>query len=220
MQLNFNAANVPQSKPFEPIPTGWYNVKIVEITPTPTKDNATSGSWYLKLQLEVIDGEFKGRKLFHNLNMKNTNPEAVRISTEQLSTICHSVGRIQIGHTNELLGLPFMAKTSVKIDPTGTYEPSNDVKGFKPLEQGGPGSMGAMGGGGPAAAAGFSGQPDFGNAGGGSAPSPSFTADPPGNPAPAAGGFQPDFGGGQAAAAAPAPAPAAAAGEMKAPWEQ
>lgn len=220
MQINFNAATVPQSKPFEPIPTGWYNVKIVEITPTPTKDNATTKAWYLKLQLEVIDGEFKGRKLFHNLNMSNPNPEAVRISTEQLSTICHSVGRIQIGHTNELLGLPFMAKTSVKIDPTGTYEPSNDVKGFKPLEQGGPGSMGAMGGGGPAAAAGFSDQPNFAQPAAAAAPSASFTADPPGNPAPAAGGFTPDFGGGQAAAAAPAPAPAAAAGEMKAPWEQ
>ena len=147
MQIQFDASRVAPSQPFVPLDAGWYNVRIIEQEQKPTKDNAQTGNWYLKLTLEVIDGQAKGRKLFHNLNIGHqTSEDARRIAYEQLSAICHATGRLQIGDTRELNGLPIACKVSLKTDPSGNYEPSNEVKGFKAVEQGGP----SMGGNGPA----------------------------------------------------------------------
>lgn len=200
MDINFDASQVAPSQPFMPLEPGWYTVKIIEQEPKPTKDNATSGSWYLKLVLEVMGGEHNGRKLFHNLNLKNANPEAMRIAYEQLSAICHAVGRIKIGKTEELNGLPMTAKVSIRTDPTGQYEPQNEIKGFKAVEGGASGGVQ--------------------NPGGASIAQPSFTAPAAAvaaaaAPAAAAAGptFNPNAG---AAAAAPAAAEPALG---KAPWE-
>lgn len=61
--LNFDATNVEQNTAPEPVPTGWYNVQIVESEEKPTKDFANTGAMYLELVMQILDGEYAGRKL-------------------------------------------------------------------------------------------------------------------------------------------------------------
>lgn len=134
--LNFNAANVEPQQSFEAIPDGWYTVLMTKSEMKPTKDNAQTGNAYLEAELTVQDQAYKGRKLFYRLNVKNANPVAQEIAYKQLSAICHAVGVIQVQDSQQLHGLPFMVKVSVKRDESGKYEPSNEIKAIKGLNEG------------------------------------------------------------------------------------
>lgn len=146
MQLNFDATNhVPTS--FDPLPSAWYDVMMVEGKETPVKNKADC-TYYAAI-FEVISGKFKGRKLFHNFNFKNDNPKAVEIAYDQLGTICHAVGVLKPQVMDQLFNKPMQAK--VKLKPavmeedgvTEKYEAGNEIKGFKAIETG----TGSAGGG-------------------------------------------------------------------------
>lgn len=124
--LQFNAAEVEPSTPYEAIPAGWYNVKIADSS---MEDTKSGNGEYLKLELEVLDGPHQGRKLFDRLNLKNPNAQAVEIAQRTLSSICHAVGLLKVNDSTELHGKPLQAK--VKL---GEYDgmPSNEVAGYKP----------------------------------------------------------------------------------------
>jgi len=52
-----------EDKDFEPIPAGNYVVRVLEAT-----EKSSAKGKYIKLTLEVTEGEYAGRKLFHNLS--------------------------------------------------------------------------------------------------------------------------------------------------------
>ena len=62
--INFNANEVEPSVGYEAIPAGKYQAVIVESDMKPNK--AGTGE-YLQLEFEVIEGEFKGRKLWRKI---------------------------------------------------------------------------------------------------------------------------------------------------------
>ena len=141
MQVNFDATgHQPQS--FDPLPSAWYNVRMVEGLETPVKNKPANT--YFKSVFEVIDGEFKGRKLFHNFNFKNDNETAVKIAYDQLATICHAVGILKIQSMEQLFNKPLQAKVKLKAavmeddGVTEKYEAGNEIKGFRPLETSSP----------------------------------------------------------------------------------
>lgn len=124
--LNFNAAEVAPSAPRDPLPTGWYNMQITGSEMKPT--NSGTGS-YLQLELTVLSGQFQGRKVWDRLNLQNQNPVAVQIAQETLSAICHATGVMQVQDSSQLHGLPMEVKVQYK-DAEGSYDASNDVKGY------------------------------------------------------------------------------------------
>lgn len=129
----FNPQTVEPQKPLEPLPTGWYFVQIVESEVKPTKAN---DGHYLELVLEVIDGEYRGRKAWDRLNLHNANPTAVEIANRTLSAICHATNTLhQISDSAELHGKPLMARI-VKRAASAEYDESNDVRGYKKIEGG------------------------------------------------------------------------------------
>lgn len=132
--LQFNAATVDPQQSFEPLPDAWYTVLMTKSEMKPTKDG--SGA-YLETELTVQDEKFKGRKIYYRLNLKNSNPVAQEIAYKQLSAICHAVGVIQCEDSQQLHGLPFKVKVVVKTDPTGKYDPSNEVKAIKSVNEDG-----------------------------------------------------------------------------------
>lgn len=132
--LNFDATQVEPNAPMEAIPADWYNFTIVESEMKPTKDGEGS---YLTLQLKVMDGQYAGRVVFDRLNLNNKNPVAVEIAYRQLSAYCHATGVVQVADSQQLHGIPFKAKISVRTDPSGQYEPSNEVKAVKHINDGG-----------------------------------------------------------------------------------
>lgn len=69
------------------------------------------------LQLEVIDGPMKGAKGDENLTLQHSNPTVVRISSEQLTAICHVVGLPQgFQDTTELHNKPFVVEVAPQKD--------------------------------------------------------------------------------------------------------
>ena len=73
----FDANTVDPATDFEPLPAGKYLAVITDSEMKPTK--AGTGS-YLQIVWELIDGDFKGRKLWSRLNLDNPNATAVEIA--------------------------------------------------------------------------------------------------------------------------------------------
>ncbi len=148
-QLNFNAANVkPQESP-APIPAGVYLAQAVESDVRALKSgNGTA----LAVTFQVLQGPYAGRKVFANINVQHTSPEAERIGQSQLSALCHAVGVINLQDSVQLHMRPVMIRVKIRKDDTGQYGDRNEVNGFEAPTQGGtPGAA--------AAPAGFPAQP-------------------------------------------------------------
>lgn len=123
--LNFNASTVDPAQSFDPVPPGDYLVHIKESEMAATK----TGGQMLKLTLEILDGQYKGRLVWDRLNLVNNNPQAVEIGYRTLSAICHAAGVIDCQDSSQLHGRPMVAK--VKVRPgDGNYDPSNEVRGY------------------------------------------------------------------------------------------
>ncbi|MDK9720416.1 MAG: DUF669 domain-containing protein [Rhodospirillales bacterium] len=130
----FDATNVEPSKPIEVLPPGKYTVQIVASEMRVTKDGQGQ---YLWLELDVLDGEYQGRKLFDRLNLVNNNPTTVEIAQRTLSAICHATGKMQVQDSEELHLVPMLADVKVQPSKTEGYGPSNSLR-YQPLEQGRP----------------------------------------------------------------------------------
>lgn len=208
-QFQFDANTVaPDAGVVDPLPAGWYNMVVDEtsIEPTSKGDGA-----YIKAKLKVISGHYSGRVVFTNFNIRNANPTAQEIAYKQLSALCHATGQLTFNDTSELHQKPLKVRVSVRAGD-GTYEPSNDVKAYRNINETietnetqkalvippPKAAAGATPGfGAPAAAPG--GFPQFGSAPAPAAPAGGFPSFGGAAPAQAA----PQFG--QAPAAAPAP---------------
>jgi hypothetical protein len=126
----FDATAVEPTAPFEPLPAGRYVVQIVASEMRPTKDG--SGQ-YLWLEMDVLEGDQQGRKLWDRLNLVNPNAQAVEIAQRTLSAICHAVGKLQVQDSDELHLIPMLADVKVQ-PPRNGYDASNKVR-YLPLEQ-------------------------------------------------------------------------------------
>jgi hypothetical protein len=123
VDLNFDANNVPPTSPFDPIPNNSYRSHAVESEVKPT---ASGSGKYLQITWEVLDGEFKGRKVWQRLNIVNANAQAQEIAQRELSAICHATGVLKLTNSSQLHHIPVMLKVVVKKD--GDRDPQNEVK--------------------------------------------------------------------------------------------
>jgi hypothetical protein len=129
----FDANNVEPSAPVEIFPPGKYIVQIVQ---SEMRDTKAGGGQMLWLELEIVDGPAKGRKLWDRLNLVNPNQKAVEIAQRTLSAICHAVGKLQVSDSEELHFKPMLATVNVETDsrdgdkPAGEQRKQNVVKGY------------------------------------------------------------------------------------------
>lgn len=123
----FDAHDVDPNVGFDPIPVGKYLAIITASEMKPTK--AGTGE-YLELELEVIEGPFKGRKLWDRLTLKHPNETTVQIAKGTLSGICRSVNVMKPRDSVELHGIPLLAKVKIK-QRSDTGELVNEVAGYE-----------------------------------------------------------------------------------------
>ncbi len=123
----FNAHTVEPNESFDPIPAGEYLCVIVNSEDKATKSG--NGS-YLELEFEVIDGPFKGRKVWDRLNLDNPNELAVKIARATLSAICRAIGVMEPKDSCELHDYPLLVKVRQE-KRADTDEPSNVIKGYR-----------------------------------------------------------------------------------------
>lgn len=125
---------------YTPVPPGEYRVRIAE---SDMVENKNHNGHFLKLDLEVLDGEHAGRKLTERLNIDNPNQQAVDIAQRTLNAICVAAGKLSISDSNELHDIPMIAV--VKVDPAKPYmkdgvqqpgSPQNSIKTYKPVGSG------------------------------------------------------------------------------------
>lgn len=127
VQLNFNANEVDPSVGFEAVPEGKYLAVIVGSDEKSTKSG--NGS-YTQFEFEVVDGEYKGRKLWSRLNLNNPNTTAVAMARAELSAICRAVGVMVPRDSVELHNIPlYIDVKCVKRQDNG--EMSNKIKGYE-----------------------------------------------------------------------------------------
>ena len=112
--MNLNGFNAEEHKSagFEPLPVGEYLATIVATEEKSTK--AGDGS-YLKLEFEILEGDYKGRKLWENLNLKNKSADAERIAKGQLSAICKAVGVLSPKDSVDLHNIPMLIRVGIEV---------------------------------------------------------------------------------------------------------
>lgn len=134
--LDFNTENIEPFN-FEPLPVGEYKV-ILQSAEGPIETANGTGS-YLKLRFRVIEGEYKNRLLFENLNLWRTGQSekdktTIRIAQSKLRDLCLAVGKAKIRDTSELLNKPLIVH--LKIRDGGNYGPQNEITAYKPINGG------------------------------------------------------------------------------------
>lgn len=127
MILNFDATKVEVNDSYDLIPDG--TVANAVITSTEWKETKDKTGGYLALKIEIIDGNYKGRFIFENLNLQNSNEVAVRIAQETLAKICKAIGKEQVQNSEELHNIPMNIKIGVNPAKDG-YDASNRIKSF------------------------------------------------------------------------------------------
>ncbi len=126
----FDADQVEPSKGFELIPANTKAVAlIVEAVDKPTSSG--SGS-YLALTIEIVEGEYKGRKLWQNLNLDNPSETAVQIARAELSAICLAIATPRPTSNGDLMNKPFQIVVGQKIRKD-TKEMENKILKFQPV---------------------------------------------------------------------------------------
>lgn len=126
----FNASEVDPNVGFDPIPAGKH---VCVITGSEMKPTKAGDGEYLQVELEVIDGPHKGRKLWDRLTLKHPNETTVRIARGTLSAICRAVGVMAPTDSVELHNVPLVASVGLK-KREDTGEMTNVVKGYAKRE--------------------------------------------------------------------------------------
>jgi hypothetical protein len=123
----FDAGAVAPNTGFDVLPAGEYDVVIVSSVVEPT---SKGDGKFLKLELQVLNGEFQNRKLWDRLNLWNPSAKATEIARGTLSAICRAVGVLTPGDSSELHNRPLRIK--VKVEKSEEYGEQNKVTGYKP----------------------------------------------------------------------------------------
>jgi hypothetical protein len=126
----FNANDVDPNVGFEPVPAGKYLAVIVDSRTKQTKNGAGE---YLQLEFEIVDGPYKGRKVWERLTLRHPNETTVKIAKANLSAICRAVGVMKPSDSVELHGIPLTVVVGLK-KREDNGEMTNVVKAFERRE--------------------------------------------------------------------------------------
>ena len=123
----FDANNVEPVPSFDPIPAGQYLAMIV----ASEEKTSSKGNQFLSLELEVLDGQYKGRKLWVNLNLSHPNPETVKFARTELASICRAIGVLKPTDSVQLHNLPMLITVKC-VNRKDTGELQNRIKSYAP----------------------------------------------------------------------------------------
>lgn len=130
---DFDARNVDPQEDRQVLPNGHYQAIIEK---SDWQDTKKQGGKMLVLELQIIDGKHKGRKIWDRLNLVNQNEVAVDIAKSSLSSICHATGVMQLGDSDELHNIPFIIRVACERRKDNG-ELANVIKAYKSAKEGG-----------------------------------------------------------------------------------
>ena len=112
------------------LPAGKYVAQIIESEMRVTNNGMGQFLW---LMLDILEGPYKGRKVFDQLNLVNQNPTTVEIAQRALSAICHATGKLQVTDSEELHLIPMTIQVTVK-PPKNGYGERNAIRYLVPKD--------------------------------------------------------------------------------------
>ncbi len=134
----------PRGNDFGMLPPGSYVVQMIEADRTETDEN--DPNFTLKTTFEILEGQYKSRRLWHYFKLMGNHEIVQKIANDQLRAVCHAVKVLSPNPQSEwLLGKPM--KVNVKAIPAGTVRTSkagksytyekdtNEITGFGPADQ-------------------------------------------------------------------------------------
>jgi len=127
----FDARKIEPQGNMETMPPGNYTVVIESDEKKATK---AGDGHYLELVLQVVDGKYKGRKLWDRLNIWNKNEVAKKIALSTMSSICHATGVMTPRDSSELHNKPMVAVVKHR---KYNDDIQNEVKGYMALGKNG-----------------------------------------------------------------------------------
>lgn len=128
-QIMFDATQVAPQESLSPIPAGTYLAHIIDSEVRPLKSGMGQA---LALTFEVLDGPYRGRKVFTQLNVQHRgSPDAERIAQAQLSALCHATGVLKLSDSTQLHMRPVRIRVKIRKDETGQYGDRNEVTGYE-----------------------------------------------------------------------------------------
>lgn len=130
-ETGFDARAVEPNEGFDIMPAGEYDAAIVA---SEVKQTTNGDGKYLKLELQILNGQYQNRKVWDNLNIWNPNAQAVQIAKGTLSAICRAVNVLTPNDSAELHNKPLRVKLAVKKD--AEYGDRNVIKAYKPRQAG------------------------------------------------------------------------------------
>lgn len=133
--FSFNYKEVDKSEVVEMgslneiLPQGKYLAIVLDSEIAETK----SGGEMLSLTFEIMQGEHKNRKIWHNFNIKNASEKAERIARGELMALCSALDVVVKSSTSELHDKVLCIEVKHKKD---TYQGTTTMKarivGFYP----------------------------------------------------------------------------------------
>lgn len=114
---------------FAPIPAGDY---IAAITASEIKQTNDLTGKYIKLEVTILEGKFKGRKIWPMLQLWNRNKQAVDIAKRELASIKIATDQPNANDSSAFHNRPVIVSVGIKPAKDG-YEAGNSIRGWKPL---------------------------------------------------------------------------------------
>ena len=117
----FDANSVEvEKKTYGTLPKGEYDVSITNST---VKTTRAGDGEYLSVEF-TLTGEYEGRKVWQNYNLRNKNEKTLEIAKQQLKSLCDAIGVTQLHSEDDLLGHDLRVYVIDKDE-------RNEVRGYK-----------------------------------------------------------------------------------------
>ena len=127
----FDASGVEPLTGYELLPAGDYLAQIVESEMRPTRNG---NGEYLWIGMDILEGQYQGRKAYDQLNLINPNPTTVEMAQRTLSAICHATGQLHVSDSEDLHFKPMTIRVSIRKPKDGGQE-RNQIRYLVPKDE-------------------------------------------------------------------------------------
>jgi hypothetical protein len=135
-RLDFNSEGVSDPTNFDVLPDGTEVLCVV--SESEMVENKKGDGSFLLLTFDSIDAAHPGRKFWERLNIVTSRDDEkakkmVTIAESQLAQLCRACGKVQVGDSEELHGIPVVLRLG--IEPAkGDYPARQKIKAYKPAD--------------------------------------------------------------------------------------
>lgn len=123
----------PTTRDYDPLPDGYY---LAEVTESKVEPTASGTGKVLKLTHRILEGEYKGRLLWTNLNVKNQSVKAQAIALGDLSALAKACGQVGIPEESfSLHEIPHCIKVELEKSKNPKYADKSAIQSYLPASK-------------------------------------------------------------------------------------